>query len=205
MTFKIFVSGNQSELNSERFAVKEVINNNPVFKRFFDVFLFEEVPASRQRPDFIYLEEVKDSEIFIGILGKKYGNVYEEGLSPTEKEFKTFIEHNPHNDIFIFVKGSNDESRDEKIEELIGLIRSSVTYKRFDDIDALKEFITENLIIFFEEKGPGSTVSFDEKVQMDLDYSILEEEEIIEFLQKRAFKLQVNVPSIPLKDILIMF
>ncbi|MGB9200648.1 ATP-binding protein [Methanobacterium sp.] len=203
MTFKVFISGNQTELSEERFAVKDVINNNPVFKRFFDVFLFEEVPASRQRPDFTYLKEVKDSDIFIGILGKKYGNIDEEGLSPTEKEFKTFIEHNPHNDIFIFVKGSRDEIRDEKIEDLIGFIMNSVTYKRFDDLDDLKECITENLIIFFEEKGPGNTVPFDEKVHGDLDYSILVEEELIEFLQKRAFKLHVDVPSIPLKDIFV--
>ena len=36
-----------------------------------------------------------------------------------------------------------------------------------------------------------------------LDYTTLDEEEIKEFLQKRAFKLQVDIPSIPLKDILV--
>jgi predicted HTH transcriptional regulator len=203
MTFKIFVSGNQTELSNERFAVKEIIKDNPVFNRFFDVFLFEEVPASSQRPDFTYLNQVKDSDIFVGILGNKYGYADEEGLSPTEKEFKTFVEHNPHNDIFMFVKGSRDENRDAKIEEFIEVIKSSVTYKRFDDLKALKEFITENLLIFFEEKGPGNQVPFDEKVQMDLDYSILDEEKIIEFLQKRAFRLHVDIPTTPLKDILV--
>jgi hypothetical protein len=42
MTFKVFISGNQTELSEERLAVRDVINDNSVFKEFFDVFLFEE-------------------------------------------------------------------------------------------------------------------------------------------------------------------
>ena len=38
-------------------------------------------------------------------------------------EFKTFVEHNPHKDIFMFVKGSRDENRDERIEKFIELSR----------------------------------------------------------------------------------
>ncbi len=68
MSFKIFVSGNQNELKNERLAVKEVVKDNSVFERFFDVFLFEDVPASSQRPDLTFINEVKDSDIFIGIL-----------------------------------------------------------------------------------------------------------------------------------------
>ena len=203
MSFKIFVSGNQNELKNERLAVKEVVKDNSVFERFFDVFLFEDVPASSQRPDLTFINEVKDSDIFIGILGNKYGNIDEKGLSPTEREFRTFIANNPHSNIFIFVKGSRDETREEKIQKLIDFIRTSVTYKRFDDLKDLKEYINESLLLFFEEKGPGNTTPFDEKVQIDLDYTTLDEEEIKEFLQKRAFKLQVDLPSIPLKDILV--
>jgi ATP-dependent DNA helicase RecG len=203
MTFKVFVSGNQKELSKERLAVKEVINDNTVFKRFFETFLFEEVPASSQRPNFTYINEVKNSDIFIGILGKKYGSIDKEGLSPTEREFRTFIENKPHNDIFIFVKGSGDESRDENIQKLIDFIRSSVTYKRFEDLSDLKEYIDENLVLFLETKGPGSFVPFDEKIDMDLDYDVLNEDEVKEFLQKRAFKLQLDLPTIPLKDILV--
>ena len=121
MTFKIFVSGNQSELSKERLAVKEVINDNSVFKRFFDVFLFEDVPATSQRPNMTYIGEVKNSDIFIGILGNDYGSTDEEGLSPTERELRTFIENSPHSDIFIFVKGREmkQRCRDTKIIDII--------------------------------------------------------------------------------------
>ena len=38
MKFNVFVSGNQNELKKERFAVKEVINNTPIIKEFFEPF-----------------------------------------------------------------------------------------------------------------------------------------------------------------------
>lgn len=43
--FKVFVSGNQNELKEERLAVREAILENAVLNKFFDVFIFEEVPA----------------------------------------------------------------------------------------------------------------------------------------------------------------
>lgn len=45
MKYKLFVSGNQKELREERFAVKEVITENATLRSFFDVFLFEDLPA----------------------------------------------------------------------------------------------------------------------------------------------------------------
>jgi len=36
MKSKVFVSGNQTELKEERFAVKEVINDNSTLKDCFD-------------------------------------------------------------------------------------------------------------------------------------------------------------------------
>ncbi|MDP3066339.1 MAG: hypothetical protein Q8N08_06310 [Methanobacteriaceae archaeon] len=40
MKFKVFVSGNQTELVEERFAVKDAIGNTPIIKGFFQPFLF---------------------------------------------------------------------------------------------------------------------------------------------------------------------
>jgi hypothetical protein len=69
---KIFVSGNQKELREERLAVREAILGAAVLRKFFDVFIFEELPATGRSPVFTYLKEVDDSDIYIGIVGKKY-------------------------------------------------------------------------------------------------------------------------------------
>lgn len=208
MTFKVFVSGNQTELSGERFAVKDVITNNPIFKEFFEVFLFEEVPATNRSPVLTYLEEVKSSDIFIGILGKNYGSINEEGLSPTEKEIRTFIGSNPHKDLVIFIKGINDQNKDEKVQNLIDfiknpLIRPPVTYKRFESLTDLKKDISDSLVSFLHEKRVINAEPFDEKVRLDLGYDDLDEKEVNDFLLKRAFKLSVDVPSTSIKDVLM--
>ena len=45
MKYKLFVSANQKELKAERLAIKEVIVGNSTLRSFFDVFLFEDLPA----------------------------------------------------------------------------------------------------------------------------------------------------------------
>jgi ATP-dependent DNA helicase RecG len=50
MTFKVFISGNQRELKKERFAVKEAIEKDSILDEYFDVFLFEELPAAGKDP-----------------------------------------------------------------------------------------------------------------------------------------------------------
>lgn len=49
MRERIFVSSVQKELASERRAVADFIRNDPLLRRFFDVFLFEDLPAGDRR------------------------------------------------------------------------------------------------------------------------------------------------------------
>jgi hypothetical protein len=46
---KIFISSVQKELADERRAVADFIRNDPLLRLFFDVFLFEDLPASDRR------------------------------------------------------------------------------------------------------------------------------------------------------------
>lgn len=54
----IFVSSVQKELAAERRALKEYVHNDPLLRQFFEVFLFEDLPASGRRADEVYLGEV---------------------------------------------------------------------------------------------------------------------------------------------------
>jgi hypothetical protein len=42
----LFVSSVQKELQQERRAVKDFVQGDALLRRFFDVFLFEDIPAS---------------------------------------------------------------------------------------------------------------------------------------------------------------
>lgn len=58
MSSIIFISSVQKEFKKERRALKDFILGDPLLKRFFDVFLFEDLPASDRRAYDVYLEEV---------------------------------------------------------------------------------------------------------------------------------------------------
>ncbi len=50
-TGSLFVSGMQKELLEERRAVKGFVEGDPLLRRYFTVFLFEDLPASDRRAD----------------------------------------------------------------------------------------------------------------------------------------------------------
>ena len=53
---KIFISSVQKEFAQERKAVRDFLRGDPLLRRFFDVFLFEDVPAKDRRADELYLD-----------------------------------------------------------------------------------------------------------------------------------------------------
>ena len=68
----LFVSSVQNELSAERRAIKSFLQNDPLLRRFFDVFLFEDLPASDRRTDDVYLGEVENCDLYVGIFGSEY-------------------------------------------------------------------------------------------------------------------------------------
>ena len=85
MTERIFISSVQRELQVERAAVRDFVRGDPLLRRFFDVFLFEDLPASDRRADDVYLDEVGRSAIYVGLFGDEYGSEDASGASPTER------------------------------------------------------------------------------------------------------------------------
>ena len=52
---KIFISSAQKEFKAERRAIKDFIDSDPLCRRYFDAFLFEDIPARDRNPDAVYL------------------------------------------------------------------------------------------------------------------------------------------------------
>lgn len=63
----VFVSGVQKELAAERQAVCDFIRNDALLRKYFDVFLFEELLATDRRADKLYFDYVDRSAIYLGI------------------------------------------------------------------------------------------------------------------------------------------
>jgi ATP-dependent DNA helicase RecG len=203
MSIKVFVSGNQTELRDERFAVKETITSNSILNNIFDVFIFEDLPANSRDPISTYIKEVENSDIYIGLIGSVYGVVGEDGFSPTEREFQSFISANPHNDVFMFIKGAGDIDRDKETHEFIAKVRDLTTYKRFIDLDDLKSHVTDSLVLYLYDNGIIRREPFDLAICNDVRYDAVDEDEVKDFLEKRAIELDRGVPSRPISDLLL--
>lgn len=85
---RIFVSSVQKEFAAERALLKRCIARNPAYRRLFDTFVFElDAVAADRRADEVYLAELADCAIYIGLVGNEYGREDASGVSPTEREF----------------------------------------------------------------------------------------------------------------------
>lgn len=76
-------------------------------KSFFKVFLFEDSPSFGLSPETTYFEEVRKSDVYIGLIGSDYGTIKDNGLSPTEEEYDEFHASNP--DSFFYIQNVDKE------------------------------------------------------------------------------------------------
>ena len=178
---RIFISSVQTEFAQERAALRDYLRGDPLMRRFFEVFLFEEVPASDQRPDALYLDEVERCDLYVGLFGGDYGTEDAEGLSPTEREFDRATTLGVHR--LIFVKGAETHVRHPKMEALIGKAQAGLIRKRFNTQTELVTGLYAALVEYLEVKelirwGPFDAAPCEKAVLDDLDF-----ERIIRFIR----------------------
>jgi ATP-dependent DNA helicase RecG len=158
---RIFISSVQKELAEERQALKNYIEGDALLSRFFDVFLFESLPAADRHADEVYLDEVGRCDLYIGLFGNKYGHPNTTGLSPTEREFDRATAAGKTR--LIYVKGMKDSRRDPKMAALLGKAGDQLIRRRFADIDELKSAIYASLVDELAARGVVSDKPFDER------------------------------------------
>ena len=67
---KLFISSVQSEFEAERKALANFLRADALLSKFFEPFLFEELPAIDKSVQQVYLNEVESSQIYLGIIGR---------------------------------------------------------------------------------------------------------------------------------------
>ena len=66
MSDRIFISSVQKELAEERQAIRDFVHGDALLRRFFDIFLFEDSPASDRRAGEVCLDEAGRCPIYVG-------------------------------------------------------------------------------------------------------------------------------------------
>ena len=193
---RIFVSSVQSEFAQEREALREYVRGDPLLRRFFDLFLFEEAPAADRRPDELYLDEVERCDVYVGLFGWGYGAEDETGTSPTEREFDHAAAHGAHR--LVFVKGVDDEARHPKMRALIGRAQAGLIRRRFGTVEELRTSLYAALVEYLEGRELLRRGPFDAAPCAEAGLDDLDEEWMRLFVRiarrARKFPLPEDVP-----------
>lgn len=159
MIDRIFISSVQKELAEERRAIRDYVRGDALLHRFFDVFLFEDLPASDRRTDDVYLEEVGRCSIYMGIFGNEYGSPDLSGLSPTEREFDHATAYGKTR--LIFIKEGDDARRHPMMLKLIAKAGAQLIRRRFVGVPDLEAALYASLVENLERTGRLRTRPFD--------------------------------------------
>ena len=157
----IFISSVQKELAEERRALKSYILGDALLGRFFDVFLFEDMPAADRRADKVYLDQVDRCDVYLGLLGNEYGYEDAQGVSPTEREFDRATAAGKQR--LIFVKGENDDARHPKMQALVRKAGGQLIRRRFNNPSELIPAVYASLVNHLEQAGVIQNRPFDEQ------------------------------------------
>ena len=180
-TVKLFISSVQKELTVERKALGDFLRGNALMRRFFEPFLFEEVPAKDRRADALYLDEVAACDVYLGLLGNEYGQEDAEGVSPTEREFDLAAQR--HKPRLIFVKGTDDTARHPKMQAMVRRAGAELIRRRFDSTEALVTNVYAALVEYLEEKELIRTGPFDGAACSKATLADLDDEAMAAFIR----------------------
>lgn len=196
---KIFISSVQSEFAEERAMLCHYIRTDVLLGKFFEPFIFEEVPANEHSTSHVYLKEVELCDIYLGLLGNLYGYEDDEGISPTEREYD--LAASLHKSRLIYIKSIGEENRHPKETALIKKVERDIVRKTFVDIDGLRTSVYASLIRYLEEKEYIRWKPFDASNDSGATLEDLDESKMKNFIHmaraKRNFPL--NVETSPIK------
>lgn len=151
MKERIFISSVQRELAAERRALRDFVRGDALLGQFFEVFLFEDLPARGEAPEEIYLAEAERSAIYLGLIGDEYGWEDEEGVSPTEREFDRATLR--RRERLVFIKGGDDGARHSKTRAFVRKVERQLTRRRFVDVADLTGKVYASLVRHLEARG----------------------------------------------------
>lgn len=188
---RVFISSVQSEFAEERQALSEYLTSDALLGKFFEPFIFENVPAITHSAAAVYFKQVELCDIYIGLFGTQYGFEDADGISPTEREFDYAGEH--HKTRLIFISNHPSGQRHPKEAALIQKAELLVVRKKFSGISDLKASVYTSLIRYLEEKEYIRTGPFDATINKLATLDDLDPDKIREFVRiskvKRGFPL----------------
>ena len=169
---KLFISSVQREFEAERREVAAYIRQDAVMGRFFEPFLFEELPAKDVSAQQAYLTEVAETDVYLGLFGVDYGYEDAEGISPTEREYDCATENHKYRIVMI----KRAEDRHPKEQTLIRKAEQDVVRNMFGSIEELKSGVYAALVHYLVLRGYVHYGQIDSALHMNATIDDLDKE-----------------------------
>ena len=190
----IFISSVQSEFAIERKRLAEYIRQDALFSRYFEPFLFEELPAQDISAQKAYLEAAAKTDIYLLLMGERYGYQDEDGISPTEREYDIASSNSAFR--LAFIKDvTHRETKEELFKQKIehDITRNPILFQNFDD---LRNNVYASLIHYLTIKGLLVSGPIDAAIHPIARIEDLDKDKIRWFVgvarEKRRFPLQYS-------------
>ena len=189
--YKIFISSVQSEFVQERQRIFDFIRTDELIGQHFEPFIFEQIAAQDTNPRQLYIDEASSCQVYLLLIGKRYGNILPEGISPTEKEYQAAGESNAWR--VAFISDMDGQKREEEEERFFRTVQNELSYRVFSNPSVLVSLVKQSLYAYLKYKGVIQTLSFDEQTRDDASMADIDAKKIKDFLhqarQKRGFPL----------------
>ena len=171
--------------------LRSYISTDALLGSFFDVFIFEDMPAYEDTVQKVYLKEVGDCDIYIGLFGNKYGYEDSEGISPTEREYDEA--KRLYKSRLVFVKSIDEDARHPKEEALIRKVEQDIVRKTFIDGESLRYSVYSALVRYLQDREYIHSKSFDASPVYEATLEDIDEDAVLSFLyaarRRRGFAL----------------
>lgn len=166
---RVFISSKLQELKEEREIVEKAVfelwnNEEMPFKCWRWEERAKDIPSGKH-PDEVQSERVKDSNVYVLILGSEYGD-FKYGQSPTHKEYDIACSEFEKEYILIYIQDAT--KREENLEKWIEEIKNKHTFKPFNNSDELKDLVKTRLREVWEKKKWNKGKLPDIKVKVSL-------------------------------------
>ena len=205
---QIFISSVQKEFEKERAAIKAMIETDPILKPHFKAFVFEiDAPASDKPIQQVFLAEIEKSDIFLLLVGDKYGYCNEGETSPTEQEYDKALELGLTK--LVMVRGTDNSNREKRETEFLEKVSSGRVRIRYQDPDAwhavndLLDEVRNSIRDIMLDDGILSETPFEDQVPPDVTMDDMAAERIRWFVESAVRNRKANfLPGMSDRDVL---
>lgn len=166
---KVFISSVQKEFSEERKLISNYIREDALLGKFFEPFLFEEMPAANN------------------------GFENSDGISPTELEYNEAIAKNKYR--LIFIKRVN--LRNQKEDLFIKKTEQHVVRKSFSDYEELRTAVYISLVRYMEEKELLLLLPWDATFHKTASLQDIDFSKVSNFVQLARMSLKMSLKMSP--------